>query len=59
MDNELQALLTVLSLLAVIVELNSAFHQAATAYMLRRKEIIQRTVTVPFFWVRVLKLLIV
>ncbi len=47
MDNKLQALLTLLSLLTAVVQLNSAFHHATTAYMRRRKDITQRAVTVP------------
>ncbi len=44
MDNKLQALLTLLSLLAAVVQLNSAFnHHTTTAH------IIQRTATVPVF----------
>ena len=41
MDNELQALLTLLSMLAAVVQLNSAFYNAATAYTHRRQAIIQ------------------
>ncbi len=45
MDNELQALLTLLS-----IQLNSAFHHHdATAFMCRRKAIVQHTVTVLVF----------
>ncbi len=50
MDNKLQPLLTLLSLQAAVVQLNSTFyHHATTAYTRRRKDIIQRTVTVPMF----------
>ncbi len=49
MDNKLQAMLTLSSLLAAVVHLISAFHHATTAYMQRRKDIIQRTATVPMF----------
>ncbi len=35
MDNKLQVLLTLLSVLAAVVQLNSAFYHAVTAYMLR------------------------
>ncbi len=49
-DNELQPLLTLLSLLAAVMQLNSTFyHHATTAYMHGRKDISQRTVTVPMF----------
>ncbi len=48
MDNELQAL-TLLSLLAAVVQINSTFYQATTAYMCRRNDIIPRTGTVPVF----------
>ncbi len=40
MDNELQALLTLLSLLAAVIQLDSAFYHATTAYMRRLKDII-------------------
>ncbi len=47
MDNKLQALPTLLSLLAAVVQLNSAFyHHTTTAYMCR-KDITRQTVTVP------------
>ncbi len=36
-------------MLVAVVQLNSAFHHATAAYMRRRKEIIQRTATVPVF----------
>ncbi len=35
MDNELQALLALLSLSAAVLKLNSAFHHVTTAYMVR------------------------
>ncbi len=41
MDNKLQALPTLLSLLAAVVQLNKAFNNATTAYMRRRKAIIR------------------
>ncbi|XP_056157048.1 putative nuclease HARBI1 [Lampris incognitus] len=41
MDNELQALLTLLSILAAVVQLNSAFCNAAAAYVRRRQLIVQ------------------
>ncbi len=47
MDNKLQPLLTLLSLLAAVVQLNSAFHHATTANMHRRKDITQWPATVP------------
>ncbi len=47
-DNESLALLT-LSLPAAVVQLNSAFYHVTSAYMCRRKDISQRTVTVPVF----------
>ncbi len=40
MDNKLQLLLTVLSLLAAAVQLNSGFYHVTTAYMCRRKDLI-------------------
>jgi len=40
MDNELQALLTLMSLLAAVEQVNSAFYNAKTAYMHRRQVII-------------------
>ncbi len=48
MDNELQVSLTLLSLLAAVVQLNSAFFHVTTAYMYRRQATI-RAVTVPVF----------
>ncbi len=36
MDNEVQVLLALLSLLAVVVHLSFAFYHVATAHMLRR-----------------------
>ncbi|KAG1925610.1 protein ALP1-like [Pimephales promelas] len=41
MDNELQALLTLMSLLAAVVQANSAFYNAITAYMRWRQTIIR------------------
>ncbi len=41
MDNKLQLLLT-LSVLAAVMQQNSAFHHATTAYMCRRKDIISK-----------------
>lgn len=41
MDNGLQALLTLLSMLAAVVQLNSAFYNITTAYMHRRQAIIR------------------
>lgn len=40
MDNEVQTLVTFLSLLAAVVQLNSAFNNATTAYMRRRRAIL-------------------
>lgn len=37
MDKEIEASLTLLSMLAAVVKLNSAFDHTATAYMLRRQ----------------------
>ncbi len=49
MDSKLQEL-QLLPLPAAVVRINSAFyHQATTAYMLRRKDAIQQTVTVSVF----------
>ncbi len=48
-DYKLHTLLTLLSLLAAVVLLNSAFHHAITAYMLRREDITQRSATIPVF----------
>ncbi len=39
MDNKLQELLTLLSLLAALMQLNSAFYHAISAYMYRRKDV--------------------
>lgn len=41
MDNELQALLALTSLLAANVQVNSAFYNAISAYMRRRQAIIR------------------
>ncbi len=41
MDNALQVLLTLLSLLAAVVQLNSAFYNVTSAYMHKRQAIIQ------------------
>ncbi len=48
MDNELQELLTLLSLPAAVLQLNSAFYHHA-AHMHRWQDIIYRTATVPMF----------
>jgi len=40
MDNGLQALFTLMSLLAAVVQVNSAFYNAITAYMCWRQAII-------------------
>lgn len=40
MDNE-QALLTLLPLLAAVIQLNSAFYDATITYMLRKQAIIR------------------
>ncbi len=50
MDDKLQGSLTALSLLAAAVWLNSAFyHRVTTVYMRGKKDITQRTATVPVF----------
>ncbi len=49
MDNKLQSFLTFLPPPAAAVQLDSAFHHATTAYMCRRKDVIQQTLTVPLF----------
>lgn len=41
MNNELQVFLTSLSLLATVVQVNSAFWNATTVYIHRRQDIIQ------------------
>ncbi len=41
MDNKSQVLLTLLSLLAAVMQLNSAFYHVTNAYMRREKDIIQ------------------
>ncbi len=46
MDNELQELLTLLSLPAGVMQLKSAFHHTPAAYMCKRKDIIHPTATV-------------
>ncbi len=46
MDNKLQVLLILFSMLEGVVQLFSAFHYVTTAYMRWRKDIIQQTETV-------------
>uniref|UniRef100_A0A667XT45 Putative nuclease HARBI1 n=1 Tax=Myripristis murdjan TaxID=586833 RepID=A0A667XT45_9TELE len=41
MDNDLQALLALLSMVAAVVQLNSAFYNATIAYMRRRQAIVR------------------
>ncbi len=49
MDNKLQALLTLFSLLAAVLQLNSVFDHVAAAYMCRRRDVIWRTTSVHVF----------